>query len=90
MKIILPDGSVQEAEDELRAIRHTASHVLAQAVKRLYPETKLAIGPAIDDGFYYDFDSRDEEDREGKYCLKAIYPSKRRSDQIHGGEGRAL
>ncbi len=56
MKIILPDGSVKEAEDELRAVRHTASHVLAQAVKRLYPETKLAIGPAIDDGFYYDFD----------------------------------
>ena len=56
MKIILPDGNVQEAEDELRAIRHTASHVLAHAVKRLYPETKLAIGPAIDDGFYYDFD----------------------------------
>ena len=52
MKIILPDGSVKEAEDELRAVRHTASHVLAQAVKRLYPETKLAIGPAIDDGFY--------------------------------------
>lgn len=56
MKIILPDASVQESEDDLRAIRHTASHVLAQAVKRLYPETKLAIGPAIDDGFYYDFD----------------------------------
>ena len=56
MKIILPDGSVEEAKDELRATRHTASHVLAQAVKRLYPETKLAIGPAIDDGFYYDFD----------------------------------
>lgn len=56
MKIILPDGSVQEAEDELRAIRHTASHVLAQAVKRLYSDAKLAIGPAIDDGFYYDFD----------------------------------
>ncbi len=37
--------------------RHTASHVLAQAVKRLYPEAKLTIGPAIDDGFYYDFDS---------------------------------
>ena len=43
MKIILPDGSVQEAEDELRAIRHTASHVLAQAVKRLYPDTKLPL-----------------------------------------------
>ena len=38
------------------AYRHTASHVLAQAVKRLYPEAKCAIGPAIEDGFYYDFD----------------------------------
>lgn len=38
------------------AFRHTASHILAQAVKRLYPEVKLAIGPAIEDGFYYDFD----------------------------------
>jgi len=42
--------------DGLRVLRHTASHVMAQAVKRLYPDTKLAIGPAIDDGFYYDFD----------------------------------
>ncbi len=39
-----------------RAFRHSCSHVLAQAVKRLFPETKLAIGPAIEDGFYYDFD----------------------------------
>ncbi|MGI6027160.1 MAG: threonine--tRNA ligase [Candidatus Scatomorpha sp.] len=37
--------------------RHTTSHILAQAVKRLYPESKLAIGPSIDDGFYYDIDS---------------------------------
>jgi len=37
-------------------LRHTASHILAQAIKRLYPETKLAIGPSIDKGFYYDFD----------------------------------
>lgn len=44
-------------EDGQKAFRHTASHILAQAVKRLYPETKLAIGPAIDNGFYYDFDS---------------------------------
>ena len=36
--------------------RHTTSHIMAQAVKRLWPETKLAIGPKIDDGFYYDFD----------------------------------
>ncbi|MDE5755153.1 MAG: threonine--tRNA ligase [Oscillospiraceae bacterium] len=40
-----------------KAFWHTASHILAQAVKRLYPATKLAIGPAIDDGFYYDFDA---------------------------------
>jgi len=43
--------------DELRTLRHSASHVLAQAIKRLYPQTKLAIGPAIDTGFYYDLDS---------------------------------
>jgi len=43
--------------NDLQILRHTASHVLAQAVKRLFPETKLAIGPAIDTGFYYDFDT---------------------------------
>ena len=41
-----------------KAYRHTASHIMAQAVKRLYPETKLAIGPATDEGFYYDFDRK--------------------------------
>ncbi len=39
------------------AFRHTAAHIMAQAVKRLYPEVKLAIGPAIEEGFYYDFDT---------------------------------
>ncbi len=46
-----------EEMNELQTLRHTASHVLAQAIKRLYPETKLAIGPAIANGFYYDIDS---------------------------------
>lgn len=46
-----------EDEDGKEFFRHTSSHILAQAVKRLYPGTKLAIGPAIDNGFYYDFDS---------------------------------
>lgn len=41
----------------LRVIRHTASHILAEAVKRLFPDAKVTIGPAIDDGFYYDFDA---------------------------------
>jgi len=44
-------------EDGRWAYRHTASHLLAQAVKRLFPEVKLAIGPAIENGFYYDFDA---------------------------------
>ena len=45
-----------EDEEGRAAFRHTASHILAQAVKRLYPNTRLAIGPAIKDGFYYDFE----------------------------------
>ena len=60
MKVIFHDGSIEEHtfEDEVGrgALRHTAAHILAQAVKRLFPETKLAIGPSIKDGFYYDFD----------------------------------
>ena len=54
-------------EEGKKAYRHTASHVLAEAVKRLYPNAKCAIGPAIDEGFYYDFDtppfSRDDLDK---------------------------
>lgn len=45
-----------DSEGGRAAYRHTASHVLAQAIKRLYPDAKCAIGPSIDDGFYYDFD----------------------------------
>jgi len=45
-----------DSDEGKKAFRHTASHILAQAVKRLYPNAKLAIGPAIDNGFYYDFD----------------------------------
>jgi len=60
MKIKMKDGSIKEAgfEEELgkNAFRHTTAHILAQAVKRLYPDTKCAIGPSIADGFYYDFD----------------------------------
>ena len=61
--------SILTANDKegLATIRHTTSHVLAEAVKRLYPDTKLAIGPSIDTGFYYDFDhvpfSREDLDK---------------------------
>ncbi len=59
--ILSEDAEVQlltfaDSEGE-KVFRHTAAHILAQAVKRLYPETKLTIGPAIEGGFYYDFDS---------------------------------
>ncbi len=60
-KLLEDDACVElltfEHEDGKHVFRHTASHILAQAVKRLYPATKLTIGPAIDNGFYYDFDS---------------------------------
>ena len=45
-----------DSEDGKGAFWHTTSHIMAQAVKRLYPDTKLAIGPSIDNGFYYDLD----------------------------------
>ncbi len=60
MKIKMKDGSIREAgfDEELgrNAFRHTTAHILAQAVKRLYPTAKCAIGPSVADGFYYDFD----------------------------------
>lgn len=60
MKVITKDGSIADLsfndEEGKNAFRHTASHILAQAVKRLYPTTKCAIGPSIADGFYYDFE----------------------------------
>lgn len=57
--------------NELQTLRHSASHLLAQAVKRLYPNTKLAIGPAIDTGFYYDFDSEHTFTTEDLEALEA-------------------
>lgn len=61
LRTVLKDGDSLEIltfDDEYGrwTFRHTASHIMAQAVKRLYPQAKLTIGPAVDDGFYYDFD----------------------------------
>ncbi len=70
--------NILTANDEkgLAALRHTTSHVLAEAVKNLYPDAKLAIGPSIDTGFYYDFDhesfSREELDALEKEMKKII------------------
>ena len=61
MKIVYNDGTVDEcpAEQELEVIRHSAAHLLAQAVKRLYPEADFGYGPATEKGFYYDIDMGD-------------------------------
>lgn len=70
--------NILTAGDEagLRTIRHTCSHVLAQAVKRLFPDAKVTIGPSIDEGFYYDFDhapfSREDLDNLEKEIKKII------------------
>lgn len=67
--------TVQDPEG-LRTVRHTCSHVLAEAVKRLFPEAKLTIGPAIDEGYYYDFEhepfSREDLDNIEKEMKKII------------------
>lgn len=76
------DFSIQEERDKYR---HSTSHIMAQAVKRLWPEAKLAIGPAIENGFYYDFDLEHkftDEDlqaitKEMKKIIKAAYPIER-------------
>ena len=61
MKIIYNDGHVAECpvEEELHVIRHTCAHVMAQAIKRLYPNADFAYGPATEKGFYYDVDLGD-------------------------------
>lgn len=61
MKVIERDGTVKECEQEqeLHVLRHTAAHVMAQAIKRLYPEADFAFGPATERGFYYDVDLGD-------------------------------
>lgn len=58
MKALFNDGHVDEIpkDEELHVIRHSAAHILAQAVKRLYPEADFAYGPATDNGFYYDIE----------------------------------
>ena len=55
MKIIYKDGHVDECpqDQELHVIRHTAAHIMAQAIKRLYPQADFAFGPATENSFYY-------------------------------------
>ena len=87
MKIIYKDGTVAECpqEEELHVLRHTAAHIMAQAIKRLFPEADFAYGPATQNGFYYDVDLGDRKltdddlkaiEAEMKRIVKANLPVK--------------
>ena len=87
MKIIYKDGHVDECpqEEELHVIRHTAAHIMAQAIKRLFPQADFAYGPATQNGFYYDVDLGDTKltaedleniEKEMKKIVKANLPIK--------------
>ena len=87
MKVIYSDGTIGECpkEEELHVIRHTAAHVLAQAVKRLYPHAAFGYGPATEKGFYYDIDLGDTKlsdsdlaaiEQEMREIIKANLPVK--------------
>ncbi|MFI3229215.1 MAG: threonine--tRNA ligase [Bacillota bacterium] len=83
---ITADATVEfltfDTEEGKKAYRHSAAHILAQAVKHLYPDVKVAIGPAVQQGFYYDFDFKTPLNKEGleaiekemKSIIKANYP----------------
>ena len=83
MKIIYKDGHVDECpqDQELHVIRHTAAHVMAQAIKRLYPQADFAFGPATENGFYYDVDLgdtklTDDDLAHGEKELRKLCPAK--------------
>lgn len=77
----------QIAEEKLYKIRHSAAHVMAQAVLELYPEAKIAIGPPIDTGFYYDFDlGTDEEGKPRSFSPEDLENIEKRMRQIIGGK----
>ena len=87
MKIIYKDGTVAEcpAEEAQHVLRHTAAHIMAQAIQHLYPDADFAYGPATEKGFYYDVDFGDKKltdedleaiEKEMKKIVKANLPIK--------------
>ena len=74
-------------KDQLYKLRHSAAHVMAQAVLELYPEAKIAIGPPIDTGFYYDFDlGRDAQGKPISFSPEDLEAIEKRMRQIIGGK----
>jgi threonyl-tRNA synthetase len=93
--------SNEKTSDDLNKLRHSTTHVMAQAVQELFPGTKITIGPPIDDGFYYDFESphpftpddlpkieaRMKEIVDGESCLCDEHPLLRRIQSLLGAKG---
>src|SRR5918996_5524235 len=77
-----------EQDDKLYKIRHSLAHVMAQAVRELYPEAKLGIGPPIDTGFYYDFDLGKDDDsgRPRTFTPEDLEQIEKRMRQIIAGK----
>ncbi len=80
-------GYSEIEQDNLYKIRHSAAHVMAQAVLELYPDAKIAIGPPIDTGFYYDFDlGVDDEGKPRTFSPEDLETIEKRMRQIIGGK----
>jgi threonyl-tRNA synthetase len=74
-------------DEILHKLRHSAAHVMAEAVLQLFPQAKIAIGPAIDTGFYYDFDlGKDEHGRPRTFTPEDLAEIEKRMRQIVGGQ----
>jgi len=85
--MMLNEQDAAYEKSDLYRLRHTAAHILAQAVLELYPEAKLGIGPPIDDGFYYDFDlGTDEQGRPHTFTPDDLPQLEKRMRQIISGQ----
>ncbi len=83
----LPNEVSQEKKDQLYKIRHSAAHIMAEAVLELYPDAKIAIGPPIENGFYYDFDlGKDENGKPRTFQPDDLEKISKRMRQIMGGK----
>ena len=107
MKVIYNDGTVKECpkEDELHVLRHSCAHVMAQAIKRLFPQADFAYGPANEKGFYYDVDLGEQKltdedlaniekemkkNRKRKSSVQSIFSPERRSYRFNGTKTRKV
>jgi len=81
------EQQVNQEKEKLYRIRHSAAHVMAEAVTELYPEVKIAIGPPIDTGFYYDFDlGKDADGKPRTFTPEDLEQIEKRMRQIISGK----